>query len=297
MKVKIEDWEAFLAVAKEQNFARAAKKIGLSAPMLSKRITRLEKELETRLFQRTTRSVALTHEGENLLPRLSDALDTLADVESVFEEGRDETELRGPVRLTAPVVYSQRVLPSVLAGFLRLHPNVEVEIIASDSILNLVDEHIDMAIRMGDMKDSSLIARPIGQARLVACASPAYLKSAPPLRVPADLKKHNLLFMDLHRDLVFQGTRTTVGEVTGRRSFQSNDGVVLTELALQGAGVAIRSVWNAMPHLKTGQLKLVLNDYPMEGGSNVWLLLPSRRNITKRVRALTDYLAAELPGK
>lgn len=293
MNIHLEDCEAFMAVVKAKTFVKAAERLEISPSMLSRRIHRLEATLKTRLFQRTTRSVALTYEGEQLVPRLRRTLDSLADLENLFE---NETEaLQGPIRLTAPVAYAQKVLPPVLAQFRGLYPDVSLEIIATDSVLNLIEEQIDIAIRMHrNMSDSSFIARRIAANPIIACAAAQYLNTAPALRHPTDLYRHSLLFLDAHKRQAFVDTGLLLEQLVERRALSSNNGPVLTKLALQGQGILICSLWDVHCHLHSGELQQVLQDFPLELGSSAWLIFPSRENLPRRVRVLQDYLIKHL---
>lgn len=295
MKIRnLDDWQAFVAVAKEKNFARAAGKLRISAPMLSKKIARLEETLDLRLLQRTTRSVALTHEGETLLPEVRRMLESVESLESTFD--RKKSEVAGPIRMTVPTVYAERVLPPLLMEFRRLYPAIVIEVTATDSLLNLIDGHVDVAIRSSRLVDSTMIARRLTPNVLLACASPAYLKKAPRLKTPQDLQHHDLLFLDVHENVRFRQAKVSLGQLGGRRRFLSNNGGLLTRMACQGAGVAIRSFWDCQPFLKTGELKIVLKDFPFEENGDVWLVLPSKRQLSPRVRVFVDFLSGKLGG-
>ena len=126
-----------------------------------------------------------------------------------------------------------------LAEFQKNHPKVTmIELVSTDSIINLIEEHIDIAIRMADLKDSSIIAKRLCSNHFITCASPSYLKNAPPLKTPADLKNHPILFLDAHRDLTFQNSEVSLDELLENRHFTCNDGGVLTQLATQGASIS-----------------------------------------------------------
>jgi DNA-binding transcriptional LysR family regulator len=287
--MKIEDvavWEAFRAVAVHGNFSKAARALRLGVPQLSKRVARLEGELGARLFRRSTRVVSLTDEGRALLPRVEALLADWAGLEAGFE---DRGELSGAIRVTCVPFVAERLLIPVLAEFMRLHPRVQVELEISEGLLNLAESGIDLAIRIDEPEDGDLVYRKLAANDLVLCASPRYLKTtAAPLTSPAHLARHPLLMLGLHTGCRFRGSRLRLGELTAGRRVTCENGAFLKQLALQDFGVLVRSIWDVRDHLQRGELVQVLKKHPLDPFGNIHAVIPSRRLLAPRVRALLD---------
>lgn len=184
---RVEEWRLFAAVAARRSFAAAARAGGRSPQAVTRAVAALEERLGTRLFHRTTRSVSLTADGERLLERCRRVL---AEFDALEATGGEEAPLRGTLAVTAPVVFGRLHVLPVATGFLSSHPAVDLRLMLVDRVVSLAEEGIDLAVRIGALPDSALIALPLGQVRLVVCASPAYLARAGTPRAPADLASH-----------------------------------------------------------------------------------------------------------
>lgn len=184
---RIEEWRLFAAVAARRSFAAAARAEGRSPQAVTRSIAALEERLGTRLLNRTTRSVSLTGEGERTLERCRRLL---ADFDALEQPGDRDAALRGTLALTAPALFGRLHVLPVATDFLTRHPAVDLRLTLVDRVVSLAEEGIDLAVRIGALPDSALIALPLGQVRLVVCASPAYLAGAGTPRAPADLAGH-----------------------------------------------------------------------------------------------------------
>ena len=293
--MKIEEisiWEAFQGVAQHGNFSKAAKALKAGVPQISKRIAKLEELLGVKLFQRSTRVVSLTEDGRALLPKVIAVLEDLAGMEASFE---DIKSLSGTIRITSVPFVAHRLLIPVIAKFRKLHPNVNVEIELSEGVLNLIESNIDLAIRIHDEpEDSSLIYRKLGVNQLVFCASPAYLKTTKaPLRTPRDLREHSLLMLDIHGSCSFQDKSFKLEQLAKSKKIICDNGWFLTEMALEGFGVLVRSIWDVQEHFKSGALVQVLKKNPLEEFGHIYAVIPSRRLLAPRVRAFLDFVVQE----
>jgi len=280
-------WQTFLIVAQEKNFSKAAKVLHTNPPNVTKRISTLEKSLGTRLFNRTTRIVSLTQEGEALLPSVQLLLDQAREVEA---KASDRTELSGLIRLTCFNWLAQRWLAPLLIEFQAAHPLVRFELVITDRIIDLVQDQVDLAIRVQEPKGADFVFRELRPNRLVVCASPAYLKSSPAIKSPADLMKHRLLALSVHQDLKFVRTGERLGDFSSRRSIICESGPHLTDLALMGGGIAVRARYDVDGFLQTGKLVECLSKHPLEYFLSVYLVIPQKRYLTNRVRTFSDYL-------
>lgn len=181
----IEEWRIFEAVATQRSFSQAARRLGKSPQAVTRAIAALEARLQSRLLNRTTRSVSLTHDGALYLERSRRALAELDALEAPLS-----TELRGTLSVTAPVLFGQLHVAPIVGSFLSHHPEVSTRLVFVDRIVSLADEAIDIAIRIGDLPDSALIARHVGRIRTILVASPTYLDHAGTPRNPDALAKH-----------------------------------------------------------------------------------------------------------
>lgn len=285
-------WEAFHGVATHGSFSGAARHLRLGVPQLSKRVSRLESDLGVRLFARSTRRVSLTDEGRSILPKVSSLLEDVASLESTFESHR---ALSGTIRLTSVPFVAHRLLLPALSSFAKAHPQVQFELELSERMVNLVEANMDMAIRIhDDPKDTTLVYRKLASNDLVLCASPKYLTSTKaPLRTPSDLRRHPVLMLDVHRKCRFSKDDVKIGEVAGRPEVRCDNGWFLTELALEGRGVLVRSIWDVRDHLKRGKLVRVLEKHPLDSFGNIYAVVPSRKYLAPRVRAFLDLIQKE----
>lgn len=293
MKVEeIAIWEAFRGVAIHGGFSKASKKMKESVPQISKRVAKLEDSLGVRLFQRSTRVVSLTDEGRALLPKVSAILEDLASIETSFENTKD---LSGTIRITAVPFLAHRLLIPVIAKFRKLHPLVEIDIEISEGMVNLADSNIDLAIRIYDEpEDSNLIYRKLMPNQLVLCASPRYLKNHPtPIRTPRDLKNHELLMLEVHGGCQFINQTQPLADFAPSQKIVCENGWLLTQMALEGFGVLVRSLWDVRQNLEKGELIQVLKNAPLEPFGHVYAVIPSRRLLAPRVRTFLDFVLAE----
>lgn len=292
-KVKIADlslWESFYWVCKKGSFTQAAHQLHVSVAFLSKKIAQLEGELEVRLFNRTTRHVAMTLEAKELLPRVEALLEEAGNLER-----RGPQEKAGLIRLTCVPAFAQRCLAPWIVEFQKQHPGIRFDVHVSDSLVDLIETERDLAIRVQAPTGAQFVFRKLLSNDLVWCASPGYLAQHSPVRKPKDLKAHAIFSLGVYSDLrVGEGVR--VGDLMQNPTVRCESGAVLTELALQGAGIALRSKWDVEPFLSSGKLVQVLKKYPMEAFGDVYAVTPHRRLITHRLRLFLDFLVQKAAG-
>ncbi|MBA8910830.1 MULTISPECIES: LysR family transcriptional regulator [Aminobacter] len=282
----------FVAVMEAGSFARAAERLRTSAGQASKLISRLEGELGVRLLNRTTRALAATEAGQAYFERVRVLL---ADFDALEEAVRNVSGTpKGRLRMTAPVSFGAAQLASVLVEFARQFPQIELDVSFSDRVVSLVDEGFDAAIRIGSPADSSLIARHLCEARIVVCASEAYVQEHEVPRTPIGLKSHNCIIDTNFREPGIWAFREPDGsdtliEVAGRLRF-SNADVALTA-AEAGLGVARAPSFIAGPRFRAGRLVPLLRGFePKPLG--IYALYPPGRHLAIKVRLLVDFLVA-----
>ena len=284
--------EAFQGVAVHGGFSKASRALKIGVPQISKRIAKLEAVLGIRLFQRSTRIVTLTEEGRALLPRVTAILDDLAGIESSFGEAK---EISGVIRLTSVPFIAHRLLIPLIAQFRKKYPKINIELEVSEGILNLIESNIDLAIRIhDDPEDSNLIYRKLGSNQLVLCASPQYLnQNKNPLRSPLDLHHHELLMLEVHDDVSFKNSAHSLKDFKLSKKTMTENGWILTQMAIAGLGVLVRSSLDVEEHIRKGELVPVLKKYPLDDFGSIYAVIPSRRFLAPRVRVFLDHLMKE----
>lgn len=286
----IAQWmQSFVAVADVGSFSVAARRLGLTQSTISKQVAALETHLSARLFQRTTRSLALTDEGSLYYEAAMRALAAIDEAEAVL---RPNSEAHGLLRITMPLTLAESRLVAIIGDFLSEHPRIQIEMSISDHALNLVADNIDVAIRVGRLVDSSLVSRKIGLTRRVIVASPAYLDRHGRPQLPADLERHNCLLYSLSAS----GARWqfSSGEaVTVSGTLKADSPNALRAAALSGIGVAVNALWLFEHDIESGALEIVLPTYQPEV-MPVQAVLPSGRYVAARTRMFVDFVADAL---
>jgi DNA-binding transcriptional LysR family regulator len=289
--VDLVDVLAFVRVAETGAFARAAERMDISKSILSRRVARLEEQLGAKLLTRTAQGAQPTDIGQAYYARASNIL---ADLEAAQEIVADAvTQIAGPIRLTAPISFGVQHLAPALADFAKKHPKVEIDVSLNDRRVDLLADGFDMAIRIGNLADSSLIARRIAPVRGLVLASPTYLDERGRPEHPRDLADHDLLY---YANIpVYEHWRFRVGNrwehVKGHARFRADNGETLREAACSGLGIVILPSFIASSAIQAGNLEVLLRDYPLEE-IGLHLVMPPGRASTARMRALIDFLAA-----
>jgi DNA-binding transcriptional LysR family regulator len=285
--VDLLDVVAFVRVVETGAFSRAAERMGMSKSILSRRVARLERQLGARLLTRGAQGAQPTDVGQAYYERAANVLAELEAAEEVVAEA--VTQVAGAIRLSAPLSFGTRHLAPALAEFAGAHPKIELDISFDDRTVDLIAGGFDLAVRIGALKDSSLVARRIAPVRKVPVASPAYLEAKGRPEHPRDLARHDILLYGNEQ------WRFRVGRswehVRGRPRLRADNGEMLREAAVAGLGVCILPSFIAAPAFETGQLEPLLRAFPLEEGA-LHAVMPPGRATTARVRALVDFLAA-----
>jgi len=285
--------QAFVAVVEAGSQTAAADKLGLSRPVISRLLSELEAWMGARLMHRTTRRLTLTDAGTQILPACRSMLGMASDMQALVAQPDDEP--RGVLRITASTSFGQAQLARVLAAFVARHAQVKIDMVLLDRTVNLVDERLDLAIRITNDPDDQLIARRLTTCRSVVCASPAYLARHSRPMVIDDLPSHNCLTHSYHGSALWQfveGKETRTVAVNG--SISANDSVATLQAALCGAGVALLPTYLAAPHLRDASLINVLPDSrPIDLG--IHAVYASRKHMSSALRRLLDFLVEQFP--
>ena len=279
---------AFVAVATRGSLSAAARADGVSPAMMGRRLDALETRLGVKLLVRTTRKLSLTFEGQAFLEDCQRILNDLANAEAAVTLG--SVKARGHLKVSAPAGFGRRHVAPLVGTYMGANPEVLVSLDLSDRLVDLINENIDCAIRIGELTDSSMVSVRLGEMRRVAVASPAYLVAHGVPKTPTDLVAHNCLALGQQRGWLFRDPasgETATWKVGG--SFECNDGAVLHEWALAGRGLAWRSLWEVGQDLQEGRLSSVLDAWqapPM----GIYAVFPQRRQLPLRVRLFIDLL-------
>ena len=291
---RFEDMRCFLEVVDRRSVTRAAEAMSIAPSAVSRRIKDLEARLGAQLLTRTTRSMSLTEAGQSFYDR---ARAILAEVEEAESEVADAGRaLHGPLRIAAPLSFGVRHLAPVFAAFAGAHPEVELDIDLSDRQVDLVAEGFDLAVRIGSLRDSSLVARKLCDVRMIVCASPAFVERRGVPEGPEAMKGWPCLAyvgserFDIWR---WRGPGGATGSVQMTVAMRSNNGDVLSEAAAAGLGVTLQPSFIVHEALASGRLRCLLTDHSWSA-SAVHVIYPETRHLSAKCRAFIDFLAARL---
>jgi DNA-binding transcriptional LysR family regulator len=287
--------QAFVTVVDCASQTAAADKLGLSRPVISRLIAELEDWTGARLMHRTTRRLNLTPAGAQVLPLCRRMLAMALEMRAVGTAPEDEP--KGLLRITASTSFGQAQLMRAVTEFVGRYPQVNVDMVLLDRTVNLIDERIDLAIRITNELDPNLIARRLTRCRSVVCASPHYVQTHPLVNTIEDLTRHNCLTHSYHSSSLWHFTRDGQPQnvaVTGNLS--SNDSITTLQAALFGAGVALLPTYLAAPLIGQGQLVALLKDYePLQ--MSIFAVYASRKHMASALRAMLDFLARRFPAE
>jgi len=289
---RLGDMRLFVEAAALGSLSAAGRKLGLSPAAASARLIKLEAALRTRLFDRTTRQLRLTEEGHFYLQQCWVALRAIDEAEAGLQASGNE--VRGKVRISASADFGRNLLNDWLQDFSALYPDLKIALTLSDSVSNLLQDDLDLAIRFGQPQDSSLIARQVAPNWRVLCASPEYLARHGEPETPADLARHTFIVL-----VTSTGPLNTFHFVVGGQpwdhvvpmseAWETHAGALAREWALAGHGIARKTIWDAAMDIRAGRLKVVLPDFCIRE-AGVYAVLHSNRYRSPRVRVLLDFL-------
>ena len=288
----ITDLEIFARVARTGNMSAAGREMGLSPAVVSKRISLLEDRLNARLFQRTTRQLTLTETGEGYFKRVVDILSLLEEAEDFVS--RRNTKPRGMLKVTAPTSFSRLHIAPYLPRFLEKYPEIELDFNLTDNFVDIIRDGYDLAIRIGELQDSSLVQRKLAADTRVICAAPKYLEQQGTPRTLADLDFHNCLSAGAQELWRLQGPNG-IHQLRVKGNIRSNSFEFMREALLAGLGLGLRSTWDVGPELKSGALKVVMPEYRGADTLAIYAVYPCRDFMPEKVNVLIEFLA-ELYG-
>jgi DNA-binding transcriptional LysR family regulator len=287
---RISAMRVFSEVVTRGSFTAAANTLGMSRAMVTRHIGELERWLGARLLQRSTRRLSLTEAGEACVVRSRQLLELVNDVEQVV--GQRDTEPHGQIRVSCNPGFGQAHLSAILVDYLARYPRTKVDLVLSDANLNLVDERIDLAIRMTNELDPALLGKKLTTCRNVLCCTPGYLAKQSVPKTPDDLAQHNCLShsrVEKSQWNFARGGEERLVQVSG--SFSANDVMSLLEAVRAGGGLALLPNYVVAPLLRNGDLVAVMPDWQPDT-LGVYGVYVSRRHQPASLRTMLDFLSA-----
>ena len=287
---KLKQIESFVSVAAKGSLTAAALAEGVAPAVIGRRIDALEERLGVKLLVRTTRRITLTHEGSAFLEDCQRVLTDLGNAEASVSAGG--VKASGFLRITAPGGFGRRHVAPLVPRFIALHPDVSVSLNLSDRVVDIVNESVDCAVRVGDLPDSSLVSVRLADNRRLCVATPAYLKRAGTPQHPSDLARHECLTLSSDASQTRGWAFSVDGAVTHLRPsgrVDCSDGQVLHDWCVAGLGIAWRSTWEVEHEVAAGLLESVLDEFaaPPNG---IYAVFPQRKHLPLRVRLWIDFL-------
>ena len=288
----------FVYVAEHESFTRAAKELGISTAQVSRQISALEKRLNIKLLYRTTRKVSLTEEGRVFYQHCRGVLDGLDAAEQAVSNLQAKPQ--GRIKLTAPVTYGEQQLLPLVNDFMVKYSDIEVTAFLSNQKIDLIDGGYDLAIRIGKLSDSTMMAKKLSRRTNFVCAAPAYLEKYGTPHALSELSQHNCLlgtrdywhFIDFKEiDSEKNADKEKNLRVSG--TVQYNSGHSLVDAALKGLGIVQLPDYYVQQYLASGELVSLLDNY-REPEESIWAIYPHNRHLSPKIRLLVDYLAERL---
>ncbi len=287
---RYEEFDAFIRTVEAGSFTAAAKQLRVAKSAISRRIQELEQRLGAQLLVRTTRKLTLTEDGEALFRRGKVLLEDWLEAEAVVSDRQDE--LSGTIRVAAPLSFGVAHLGLALLEFQKAHPNIQFDIDFSDRRVDLIAEGVDLAIRIGSLRDSSLIARKLAPIKMMVTASPAFWEENGIPKSVSDLKdlKELRYANRTESSWTFTDGEGRTESVALKTALTASNGTFLTQAAIAGMGVAIQPNFIIAQALRDGQLVRVLSDHALPE-LGLYAIYPPTRHLSKRVRTLVDFIA------
>ncbi len=285
---KLGDLEVFAQVVSAGSLSAAGRELGLSPAVVSKRLRRLEDRIGTRLIQRTTRQISLTEAGQGYYERVIAILAGLDEAEAFVT--RRSQQARGILKVSAPTTFGRMHIAPHLKTFMGANPDLAVNLVISDRLVDIVAEGFDIAIRVAALPDSSLVARRLAPVRRILCATPSYLEAHGVPQTLDDLEKHNCLPPHNNDPWNLHGPDGSFQyRATGRLATNSSE--VVRECVISGLGIALRSTWDIFEELQSGKLVRVLPQIEGSRDVAIYAVYASRHFLPTKIRVFVDYLS------
>ncbi|MCV0426292.1 MAG: LysR family transcriptional regulator [Roseibium sp.] len=284
------DMEIFARVVSAGSMSAAGREMNLSPAVVSKRIRRLEEKLGTRLLQRTTRQIAMTEAGQGFYERVIAILASVEEAESFVSRG--SAKARGNLRVAVPTSFGRMHIAPHLGRFLSENPDLSINLDLSDDFVDIVGDGYDLAVRIAELSDSSLVARRLAPVHRILCASPAYLEKRGIPESIEDLTHNHVTIAATNQDPWRLAGPNGIETVRTHAPVKTNSNEVVRECLLEGVGIALRSTWDIGPELRDGRLQILLPQYRASKDVGLYAVYPSRQFLPAKVRVFIDFLAS-----
>ena len=282
----------FARVVRTGSLSAAARDLGMSPAVVSRRLAGLESRLGVRLLNRTTRSLNLTEEGASYFDACTRILAEVEEADAAASAGRAEPV--GVLKVAIPASFGHQHIAPLVPRFSARYPKVRLALSLSDQAVNLIDQGFDLAIRIAELEDSSLAARKLAPNRRVVCASPEYLRRHGTPRTPAELVEHNFLVATWEHDfsmtIEYKSPVGKRGEVRVSGRYACDNWEVLREWALAGLGIALKSTWDVRRHIEDGSLVALCPGFTFDSDVGIYAVYPHRRHLSAKTRAFIEFL-------
>lgn len=292
MNIDIKNLALFLRVASLGAIGRAGEEFDLSATNASQRIQTLEAEIGVKLFHRTTRAVTLTPDGQVFIEHAKRILDDVEETRNVFT-GNAEA-VRGNLRVTVSASFGRSHILPFVPELLSLYPDLHLDLDLSDTVTDIIGQGYDIAFRMGELENSSLLARKLDDDPMMLVASPEYIERAGQPQSPQDLLKHSCIPFGRMRTWQFKDKNDKLHEVTVSGSVSVNLGEAISDLVLSGMGIGLASLWHVGPELSSGKVVPVMPEYRVWPQHKIWAVRPPGRITPARVKVFLDFMQLKI---
>ncbi len=288
MSFDLKSLELFVRVATLGALGRAGEELHLSPTATTQRIQMLEAELGAKLLNRTTRAVSLTPDGEVFLEHAKKVLESVEDARNAVSTSQDRVS--GELRVTTSAAFGRSQIIPHIGAFLTQFPDVTLKLDLNDTVVDIIEQGYDLAIRVGVLTSSTLLARKLAPNPRLLVATPAYLKMYGVPKTPSDLKSHNCIVLGETRNWALQDQNGNISEVRVHGSFTTNFGEAVTETVRQSVGIGLKSIWDISEQLDNGELVRVLPHHTVSPDWQIWAVRPPGRVAPPRVQVFTRFL-------
>lgn len=295
--IKTEEIQVFTQIVERETITAAATHLQIAKSAVSRRLSELEERLGVELFHRSTRKLSLTDSGRELYHRCIQIMDEIAEAESSVRESHQD--IRGKIRIAAPLSFGLMHLAAAIIDFKKEHPGITFDIDFNDREVDVIQEGFDVAVRIANLKDSSLIARKLVELSTVVCASPEYLNLHGEPKTPDDLKQHDCItysYLTRPDQWDFLDKEGKLISVTVNNIIRVNNGEFMRDAASAGLGLIRQPTFIAFKDIAAGKLIPLLQDYKSTT-VNAYAVYPPTRHLSQRVRQFIDFLAARYEGQ
>lgn len=288
---------SFVKVVELASFSKAAQALGMTKSAVSKQVQALEDSLKVRLLNRTTRTVRLTDEGELLYQQARQIVDAANEAQRQVKNLNEQPS--GSLKINAPQSFGILHLAPALAEFAKLYPEIQLEVDFTDKFINILEEGVDVTIRIASLTDSSLIARKIARCQVVFVAAPEYLKRFGTPKHPDELINHRFLeysYIDRPKEVRWRNVDGTLGVITINSALRANNAFMLMEALRSGVAMGVFPTFIISDAIKAGEVVQVLHDFTVEPERNIYALFPHNRHMSAKVRLFIDFISERFGG-